>query len=365
MSRLTQSSTIHAALGAALLAVAACGESSSADHTVPDAAVDAAGADRAVADAGDAADAPSEISCNSTAGQRDASADAAPDADPGCWYRLPCGIQGTGMEVVGCELYSVEPPDASLAERALGCWLEPGDGCDADAYAPGPNGGVTIECKECLGGGGRRPRGLRGPASAPAPTALGAYFARMAFEEAASVLAFERMRDELTRFRAPTTLIRAADRARRDEVRHARAMARLARRHGAAAPAPRLRRSRRSLEAMARENAVEGCVHETWGALLLAWQARFAPDASLRRTLAPIAADEARHAALAWWLAEWAAAHLDAPAVARVRRARHRALTALCARLAHAPPEPFDRDAGRPTPDQAVALLDALAARLS
>lgn len=50
---------------------------------------------------------------------------------------------------------------------------------------------------------------------------------------------------------------------------------RLAARYGATAPRPRVERAPvRSLEDIAVENAVEGCVRETFGALVGAWQAR-------------------------------------------------------------------------------------------
>jgi hypothetical protein len=84
----------------------------------------------------------------------------------------------------------------------------------------------------------------------------------MAHDEAASVHAFTRMQCELERFGAPSTLVRAAARSSGDEKRHARMMAHWARSFGGVAPAPRVRKPRaRKLEAIARENAVEGCVY--------------------------------------------------------------------------------------------------------
>jgi len=58
--------------------------------------------------------------------------------------------------------------------------------------------------------------------------------------------------------------------------------------------------ARRTLFEVALENAVEGCVRETYGAAVGAWQARRAPDDRVRRAFAPVVADEARHADLAW-----------------------------------------------------------------
>jgi hypothetical protein len=296
----------------------------------------------------DAADGPD---CNTLAVSLDAAADS--DADPGCVYVLPCGLT-SGLSAIGCDVY--------IGNSALGCSLMPEAGCVADAYAPPSGGAVEIFCPACLGGGGRRPRGLRPARTHRAPTPLGAYFASMAHEEAAAVHAFRRMLDELAAHGAPLPLRRAAARSARDEERHARAMALRARSHGVPVSAPRVRRgAARSLEAVARENAVEGCVHETFGALLMTWQAARAPDPSLRRTFERIAADEARHAALSWAVARWAEGRLDPAASARVAAARVRAVAALRRCVG---PAPFDAGVGRPSPSDRAALVDGLVRRL-
>ena len=287
-----------------------------------------AGADAPALLDGDAAplDAAADVqACNAVVVTMDAApdapGDAASDAYPGCTYQLPCGLTN-GLSADGCDVY--------IGDTALGCSLLPDAGCSAVAYAPPAGGVVQIFCPGCLGGGGRRPRGLRPARPRGAPTPLGAYFARMAHEEAAAVHAFRRMHDELAAHGAPPALRRAAARSARDEERHARVMAQEARRHGALVSVSRVRRGPgRTLEAIARENAVEGCVHETFGALVAAWQAAHAPDASLRQTFQRIAADEARHAALSWALARWAEARLDPAARARVATARVRAVRVL------------------------------------
>lgn len=51
-----------------------------------------------------------------------------------------------------------------------------------------------------------------------------------------------------------------------------------------------------NLEALALENAVEGCVRETFGALCGGYQAARAADPVVRRTLAQITRDETTHA---------------------------------------------------------------------
>lgn len=115
---------------------------------------------------------------------------------------------------------------------------------------------------------GRRPAGLRGRrAAATSPSA--AYWSSVAHLEAASVYAFATLARELAHHGGPPELIRDALCAMKDEARHASVTKRLARRYGGSTPRPRIERHPvRSLEAVALENAVEGCVGETFGALL-------------------------------------------------------------------------------------------------
>jgi hypothetical protein len=161
----------------------------------------------------------------------------------------------------------------------------------------------------------------------------GRYFASAAYLEAASVPAFRQLATELAAFGAPELLQRAANRAMRDEIRHARVMTKLAERHGARVPIVRVRRvGERSLEAFARENAIEGCVKETYGAAIALHQADYANDLALRTTMGAIARDELRHAELAWQIDGWARAQLPARASARVCVARLGAADRLIAR---------------------------------
>jgi hypothetical protein len=81
----------------------------------------------------------------------------------------------------------------------------------------------------------------------------------------------------------------------------------------------------KSLEAIAIENAVEGCVRETFGALLATYQAEAATSPIVRETFSRIAKDETRHAALAWRVADWLDARLSGEARARVEAARRAA----------------------------------------
>jgi hypothetical protein len=177
---------------------------------------------------------------------------------------------------------------------------------------------------------GRRPEGLRDARLAAGADPIGRYWARVAHLEAASVHAFAALRRELAHHGAPASMLRRAERAMRDEVRHASITRRLASRHGVVAPRPRVeRRPVRELEAIAIENAAEGCVRETFGALVGLWQARTARDPEVRRAMGRIARDEIRHASLAWAVDEWARARLSAEARSRVESARREALEGL------------------------------------
>src|SRR5207302_2062069 len=144
---------------------------------------------------------------------------------------------------------------------------------DAGAIVDDPQGGVDIDCSICPVGAGRIPAGLARARMAAVPSLLGSYFASAAHLEAASVHAFRRLRCELAAHRAPARLLRSARRAQRDEVRHARLMARMARRFGGApVPARVAPIGPRALDEIAIENAVEGCVRETFGALVASFQ---------------------------------------------------------------------------------------------
>jgi hypothetical protein len=209
---------------------------------------------------------------------------------------------------------------------------------------------------------GRRPAGLRrGPRRAARDSVLGGHFARMAYYEAASVPAFAALERELRAHSAPAELRTLARGAARDEVRHAKLASGLARRFGASATRPRVeRRPVRSLLEVAIENAREGCVRETYGALVALWQGRLAEDERVRAAMAEIARDEVKHAALAWAVARWARAKLDRADNARVERERRAAFDELAASVLREPPQALVREAGLPRAAHAAALVEEL-----
>ncbi len=190
------------------------------------------------------------------------------------------------------------------------------------------------------------------------------YFVDMAFLEAASIDAFYILHDELAAHDAPTTLLRQSAKSAQDEIRHAHATAAIAARFGGIVEPPMVERGpTRSLLAIAIENAIEGCVHETWGAMVAAWQADHA-EPSLRATFQTIAKDEADHALLGWKIATWADRKLSISDRSTVERARQHAVDNLLAKLAIEPDDALVTIAGLPRAAQALTMARSLFERL-
>ena len=269
----------------------------------------------------------------------------------------------TGPLLQGCLPYQNTVPRSCLADTApmVGMALPPGT-CAMTCSTTYPcsvasvaEGFVTVNCQPGCAVG-RRPSGLSGPSTCDT-RAAGSYFADIAHLEAASVTAFRIMRDELRANGAPKRLVRAAARAARDEIRHARATGALARRFGAQPRQPVIVATQpRSLEAMALENAVEGCVRETYGALLATRQAERATDPVVRAAMMRIARDETRHASLSWQVGRWLETRLAPAAKRHVARAKHAAAAELIEALGNEPEVSFAALAGLPHAAEATHL---------
>lgn len=191
---------------------------------------------------------------------------------------------------------------------------------------------------------GRRPARLIAPRTSGGTVA--AFFARAAHLEAASVVAFRDLAQELTLHGTPRRLIHAAKESARDEARHARIMTKLARACGSTVEPVRTRPfEMRSLEALATHNAEEGIAGEAFGALLLGVQARRANSPTVRRALRSIARDEARHAVFSMSLGASLERRLSASARSRVRDARDQAFDQIS--------RTYDRE---PSPSEAAML---------
>lgn len=227
--------------------------------------------------------------------------------------------------------------------------------CSSFVYA----GERYLRCEmRCIGG--RRPDGFA-DALPTSVNHLARYFESMARLEAASVPAFRILRRELGLHGAPKKLRRSALAAARDEIRHTRATRDLARRHGGRYVPPVIEpRPPRSIEAIAIENAVEGCVRETFGAMMATWQAQVSTDPAVRKAMKAIARDETRHAALALRVAKWSERRLDPLARARVTDAKRAAVATVMSELDYAVPEELATIAGVPSGAEARLMAAAL-----
>lgn len=157
------------------------------------------------------------------------------------------------------------------------------------------------------------------------------HYVEMAAMEHASVASFARFSLQLMAFGAPAELLVEAHRAALDEIEHARAAYRLATLFGSTGVGPDNLPAAVAAIPMGIVEFVEalveeGCVGETLGAAEAREAASSARSVVLAEALATIAADEERHATLAWRTLQWAIrTHGDIAADA-ARRALARAM---------------------------------------
>ena len=235
------------------------------------------------------------------------------------------------------------------------------------------DGGITsVDCDEktetctTIFAGGRPPLGLRPRRTVDARDPVGAFFASMAHVEAAAVDGFDELARSLAAHGAPAVLVAAAHEASADEARHARVAAAFARRFGAVTlpPVEIDAVDPPSLETLALANAREGCVLETYGAVVTEWQSRTARDRAIRRAFVNIARDELRHAELAFAVARWLHPRLDELARRRVRDVRRAAAAELARDVERATPPRLVAAIGLPSSDAARGLVADLRVRL-
>ena len=347
---------------AVLLALAACGTATATqdggedaapsdatlDTTAPDATDDGAldATDEADADAGTVAYLPLPDGC---------AVNGKPDGF------APCGYTETLNDPTACQV----DVDADTQDSDVCYVLCSPDEPDCVYYDLGVGDGgheYLLSCGAgCVGRLHESARDELGGRCARARFDRGAWLADGAALEAASVAAFEILAGELARFGAPRALVADAKRAARDEVRHARATAALAERFGASpasAPAPAPAPRERDLRTFAIENAIEGCVRETFGAALAAWQASRARDHAVREAMRAIARDEARHADLGWRIDAWLTSSASAGDARAMREARAAAVSALLASADEW--GAGDAALGLPTAAEAARLLATL-----
>jgi rubrerythrin len=196
-------------------------------------------------------------------------------------------------------------------------------------------GGHDITCltAECATEG--RVHGAIHKASmASGPTPKARWFARAFHAEASSVAAFSFLASELRAHKAPLSLIKRCMKAAREEVMHARMMSRFCAEEGGKAPPLDFgTQTKRGLFELALDNAVEGCVFETYAALRAHYQSRNAEDKRIRKIMKVIARDETKHAQLAWDIHAWLMPQLNESQKECIRREQERAREQLCSNV--------------------------------
>jgi hypothetical protein len=160
-----------------------------------------------------------------------------------------------------------------------------------------------------------------------------------ALTEHASVASFARFTLQLLALGAPPDLVADAQRAALDEVDHARRCFAVATALDGDPSGPGALDVTGALGAVSLAGAVraavaEGCVGETTAALLARRRAEGCANAEARASLARIADDEARHAALAWRFVAWGVAQGGDAARDAAREAFAEALAGLDGPLA-------------------------------
>jgi hypothetical protein len=274
-------------------------------------------------------------------------------------HRIHCGQTNARPAAGGFEI---------ITETGIACGE--GTGVDEHIVAVSTTGGFEVKLTVRIKEGdpqcaiGRRPEGFVAHGS-DAEDAVGKYFAEIAELEAASITAFYRLAQELEHHGAPAELITRARVSARDEIRHTAHMTALAERFGAIPNAPALSQGPvRDLFAIALENAVEGCVRETFGALQATYQAAHAADPAIRRVMERVARDETSHAALAWAIAAWVEPLFSVDERWTIEMARLRAVEELARDLRTEPDPEVRRLAGTPSAADSAQLLDAVAHEL-
>lgn len=285
-------------------------------------------------------------------------------------YTISCSSDTAGT--------TPQPPDSQFRATSDGGWdlhLVEFQNCGPDMFSVAVHvdyaGNLTEVSREKLAikpqcsVAGRRPAGLAAEGDAPSGgdrDPVGEHFARMATLEAASVVSFRRLHRHLASLGAPPALLARVHKAARDEVRHARATGKLARKYGVTPAAPKIaaEEGTPSLFDLARENAREGCVRETYGALVAHLQMTRAADADVRACMTAIADEETEHAALSWDLAAWLEAQLDGRERALLATERSLAFATLARDLSSPVDARVQRLSGVPRQEDALAMLAGL-----
>ncbi len=273
------------------------------------------------------------------------------------WHRIGCTIESGGVLKLDDGTFHVrttqmrgdcETDNLLVSVDAAGTVTE------LAKNGPPPNTGCAV---------GRLPEGLcvgLGRANT-SPNDLGGFLAEAAELEAASVPAFVLLARDLCALQAPSHLVQWTLRSIEDEIEHAGTMAALAKQHGGQMSSVSVAPSAAKTHlALAMENAVEGCVRETFGALVAAYQATHATDPAIAAAMQKVAHDELEHAALAHEIDGWLMPLLSEAEQAQVQAAQARAIAEFAQALNQRRHEDVYDRAGFPRADVAAKLHERL-----
>ncbi|WP_040849290.1 hypothetical protein [Thiofilum flexile] len=194
---------------------------------------------------------------------------------------------------------------------------------------------------------------------------LGHYFAEMASMETAAITAFRYLVRELEAYQAPAALIQMAREAVQEEIEHAEMAGLLAQAYDTSVPEVLIDDFRlRSLVDIALENAVQGCVNETYAAACGYWQAAVAEHEVFREVIAHISEEESKHATLSWAIHVWIMPQLTLQEQQVVRVAQAQAIARLQT-IEGADEHPLIRMAlGQPSAAESERLVNQLRTQL-
>jgi len=200
--------------------------------------------------------------------------------------------------------------------------------CSCDYTGPDGDGNHPVTCEYTVCAvEGRGHADIAKLTEATGHSELARYFVRAYHAEASSVGAFLQLRAELAHHNAPAELQKRCWKAAEEEVHHARMMAKLAGDEGCELPALSFGEwKQRTLFELAMDNAVEGCIFESFAALKAQYQALHASDPRVLMAMKVIARDETEHAQLAWDIHHHLMARLSDEERRVIHQAQHSAL---------------------------------------
>lgn len=212
---------------------------------------------------------------------------------------------------------------------------------------------------------GRKPDGLQLKndlaAQQTSVNVLGQYLADMTAMETAAITAFYYLSRELEAYKAPAELIARARQAVLEETRHSEMAALLAASFDAQMPEVCVDDfCLRSLYDIALENAVEGCVNETFAAACGLWQSENAKLDVFREVIAHITEEEMGHAELSWEIHQWIMPQLSQAEQEQIRIAQVEAIESLVAEFKQESDPVVQQTFGLPTKQDAARLFAQL-----